>query len=114
MCLFLFADRFLVLQPEASKVITDTKKHGDTIVKNFDSILQLLGPDIEFLADICQQVGRRHYKLGVKPSYFLYMGQSLLFALQQALGEKLLPEDREAWREVYAVISDEIVRNMKD
>jgi nitric oxide dioxygenase len=91
----------------------DTKQHADNIVGLFDSLCQLLGPDVDFLCEICHQVGDRHKKMGIEASFFPIMGRGLVFSLEMTLGAKLTDEDREAWVEVYKLISDEIVKAME-
>jgi ribosomal protein L32E len=106
----LMLEMFFVLEPDAKKVIPD--KHGDLIVSNMDSLFQLLGPDEEFVAEICKQVGQRHRKIGIKPAHFAHMGQSLTYALTTTLGGKFTREDHNAWIEIYNILSDEIVAAM--
>lgn len=100
------------MEPKARSSFSDIKKHGDTIVSLFDTMFQLLGPDIEFLEEICQQVGERHKKMGVEKVFFPKMGLSLLHGLQETLGDRLTEVDKDAWRDVYKKISDEILRAM--
>jgi hemoglobin-like flavoprotein len=91
----------------------NTKNHGDNIVSLFDTLFQLLGPDLDFLEEICQQVGERHCKMGVKQEFFPKMGLALLYGLEITLGDKFKEEDKDAWRSVYKKISDEILKAMK-
>lgn len=107
--------RFLILEPKAVEAFANVKQHGDNIVSLFDTLLQLIGPDVEFLEDICQQVGERHAKLGIAKSYFPKMGLALLHGLEVTLGATDHPlddENRDAWRDVYKNLSDEILRAM--
>lgn len=79
----------------------------------FDTVFQLLGPDVEILEDICHDLGRRHQKMGVQKSSFPKMGLGLLHGLEVTLGDKLLTDnDKDAWREVYKKITDEILMAM--
>lgn len=89
------------MEPKAKHSFENIKTHGDMIVELFDSVFQLLGPDIEFLEEICHQVGRRHKALGVAKAYFPKMGLALIHGLEVSLGEKFTEEDHDAWREVY-------------
>ena len=104
--------RFLFLEPKAKSSFADIKQHGDTIVSLFDTLFQLLGPDVEFLEEICQQVGERHKKMGVAKEYFPKMGLALLHGLEVSLQDRLTEDDRDAWRDVYKKISDEILLAM--
>lgn len=105
--------RLLVLEPSAKLVFEDSKKHGDVIVSFFESVFQLVGPDVEFLQEICQQVGERHKKMGIERKFFSKMGLALLHGLEVTLGDQMTKEDKDAWRDVYKEISDEILTAMK-
>lgn len=73
--------------------------------------LNITGPDTEFLEEILHAVGERHGKLGVLPCYFPYLGQGILFALEETLGpEEWTDEYREAWEQVYELISTEMIK----
>lgn len=86
------------------------KQHADGIVHLLDSILQMLGPDVEFIEEILRQVGVRHAKMGVNVCFFPFLGDSLVWALEQTLGNEMTDERREAWNLVYDAISEEIIK----
>ena len=52
-----------------------------------------------------QQLGRRHAGYGVQQRHYELVGLALLWMLDQVLGEAFTPEVREAWSEVYALLS---------
>lgn len=109
----LLVDKFVALQPRSKKFYKEEsvmQKHADGIVHLFDSILQMLGPDIEFIEEILAQVGARHAKMGVPPSFFPYLGQSLIWTLEETIGAEMTDDHKEAWEEVYDAISTEIVK----
>ena len=86
------------------------KKHAEAFVSLFDSVLQMMGPDEEFIAEILAQVGTRHKKMGVKAGFFPYMGDSLIDSLASTLGDSFTETHREAWNDLYDNISGEIVK----
>ena len=109
----LIIDKFVELQPRSKKFYQGEEmmqKHADGIVHLLDSILQMLGPDAEFIEEILGQVGGRHAKMGVPVSFFPFLGQSLVYALQQTIGAEMTDEHVEAWDEVYDAISGQIVK----
>mmetsp|Transcript_3775 Transcript_3775/g.7743 ORF Transcript_3775/g.7743 Transcript_3775/m.7743 type:complete len:153 (+) Transcript_3775:75-533(+) len=115
-------DRLFEIQPRAKKVFgndkgeevgrTHANLHAKAFAGLFDSVFQLLGPDVEFIQEILQTVGQKHKAMGVSPSFFPFMGQALMFALEQYLGKALSEEQREAWEEVYETISNELVKHI--
>ena len=66
---------------------------------------------MEFLDEILRQVGGNHAKMGVRVSFFPYLGQALQWALIQTIGKDEMTDDhREAWDDVYDLISNDIVK----
>mmetsp|Transcript_8652 Transcript_8652/g.17978 ORF Transcript_8652/g.17978 Transcript_8652/m.17978 type:complete len:155 (-) Transcript_8652:129-593(-) len=114
--------RLFVLQPRAKKVFGYDKgeeeghKHAQVHAKAFaglfDSVFQMLGPDVDFIADILEQVGQRHKAMGVNPSFFPFMGQALIHSLEHFLGKELTEDQRNAWEEVFDAISNEITKHI--
>ena len=47
----------------------------------------------------------RHKDRGVLPEYYNYLGEALLFALSERLGDQLTPEAALAWGKAYTFIS---------
>ena len=111
----LLVDKFVSLQPRSKSFYrTDElmQKHADGIVHLLDSILQLLGPDYQFIDEILSQVGYRHAKMGVNVCFFPFLGQALIWTLTQTIGEEMTEENKEAWEEVYDAISGGIVKTI--
>ena len=73
-------------------------------------LLFQLGPDTEVISETLEKLGKRHAKYGVKAQYFPYMGQALIHAVKQTLGDYWKPEMNEAWIDVYDEISGEIMK----
>ena len=86
--------------------------HGKLFATVFDSVFQMLGPDTEFITEVLRQVGRRHRAMGIRPSFFPYMGKALLYALEQALKRPLSTREVHAWEEIYDVVSTELIRHI--
>ncbi|KAL7569419.1 hypothetical protein ACA910_009605 [Epithemia clementina (nom. ined.)] len=115
-------ERLFELQPRAKKVFgydqgeeigkSHASVHATAFAGLFDAVFQMLGPDLEFIQDILRQVGRRHRSMGVSPSFFPFMGEALIYAVESYLGKQLSEEQRIAWEEVYDSISNEIVKNI--
>ena len=115
-------ERLFQLQPRAKKIFGYDKGeefgrkhaliHARAFAGTFDSVFQMLGPDVEFISDILQQVGSKHKAMGVNPSFFPFMGQALIYALEQFLKKPLTDEQRDAWEEVFEAISNEIVKTI--
>ena len=91
-------------------------KHMQVHAKAFpgllDSVIQMLGPDKEFIEEILGQVGERHASMKVNPSYFPFLGKALLISLEEVLNRPLKDVEKAAWEEVYEEISNEIVKKI--
>mmetsp|Transcript_4965 Transcript_4965/g.6460 ORF Transcript_4965/g.6460 Transcript_4965/m.6460 type:complete len:153 (-) Transcript_4965:104-562(-) len=115
-------EQLFVLQPRAKKVFgydkgeevgkASASVHASAFAGLFDSVFQMLGPDLEFIEEILEQVGRKHKTMGVNPSFFPFMGQAIMHAIEQFTGKPLTDVQRGAWEEVYESISDEIVKHI--
>ena len=115
-------ERLFELQPDTKKVFgfdlsdeigkSRASVHANAFALLFDSVFQMLGPDIQFTQDILEDLGHKHKAFGVNPTFFPVMGQAVMHALEYFIGSKLTPEQKNVWIEVYVAITDEIVKNM--
>ncbi len=54
----------------------------------------------------------RHVQYGVKPEQYRPVGEALLWALGQLLGDGFGPEERDAWTRAYGVLSEHMIRSV--
>jgi hemoglobin-like flavoprotein len=88
------------------------KMHAVQMITMFDAALNLLGPDTETLNEILNDLGKRHIKYGVLPHYFPFMGQAVVYALKETIGDTMSLEATEAWVEVYDELSGTIMKSI--
>jgi hypothetical protein len=50
--------------------------HAAYLVQMLDTVLNMLGPDIELLTEIMLDLGAKHLRYGVKPDMFPRMGEA--------------------------------------
>jgi hemoglobin-like flavoprotein len=55
------------------------------------------------------EMGRRHAGYGVRPEHYATVGEALLWALEQALGESFTPETKAAWAGAYDLIASTMI-----
>lgn len=119
--------RFFALEPRAIKVFSFGRniasysedllqnrqviEHGKHYVKMIDRAIDLLGPDIELLTEILIELGRQHERFGVLPEFYPPMGQALLSAFSELLGDKFSEPVRAAWVECYEVMAEDMIRS---
>ena len=88
---------------------SDMVVQGERLMKMIGVAVGLLGQP-QTLIPALQQLGRRHADYGVRDEHYDTVGTALLTTLQQGIGVAFTPEVREAWVEVYGVVS----RTMKE
>lgn len=87
---------------------------GSYLIQMLDTALNMLGPDIELLSDILQDLGAKHVRYGVKPEMFGIMGDALVKTLEETLGSKVFNDNsKAAWKEAYAELSGDMINAMK-
>ena len=61
--------------------------------------------DLGALVPAVRDLGARHGGYGVQDEHYDTVGEALLWTLDKGLGDAFTPETKEAWIEVYAVLS---------
>jgi len=61
---------------------------------------------LETTVPAIQALGKRHLEYGIKPGDYHSVGESLIFALEQSMGDDFTPEVRDAWLAVYRFLSE--------
>jgi methyl-accepting chemotaxis protein len=84
--------------------------HAAYMLDMIDTALNMLGPDIELLTEIMQDLGIKHIRYGVKPEFFPIMGEALVCVLQDALGDEFTESIKESWIETYKELSGDMIR----
>ena len=88
--------------------------HAAYMLEMLDTGIQMLGPDIDLLTEIMTDLGHKHVRYGVRAEMFPAMGEALEYMLGQVLGEQQFsPACREAWKEVYAAMTRDMILAMK-
>lgn len=64
---------------------------------------------LEAILPVVKQISHKHRSLGVKPEHYPIVGQHLLAAIQEVLGEAATPEILQAWAEAYGLIADAFI-----
>lgn len=79
--------------------------HASTVLEMFDMAFNMLGPDIELLMEILDELGSNHIVYGVSRHMFSIMEEALLIVLEEFLGAKFTATVRQSWRETYGFLS---------
>jgi hemoglobin-like flavoprotein len=63
----------------------------------------------ETLFDDLRHLALRHVQYGTKPEHYRYVGEALMWTLQQGLGADWTPEVQEAWEVCYKEIAEQML-----
>ena len=107
----MFYDHLFELDPKLRKLFKhDMKEQGRKLM----SAIKLTVSSLDNLADLVpavEKMGVRHAEeYGVKPKHYETVGEALLWTLEQGLKDKFTPETRDAWAQLYGVVS-EVMKN---
>jgi hemoglobin-like flavoprotein len=101
----LFYKRLFELNPSLKPLFKgDMKKQGRMLMQMIDFAVKGIDEPDTILPTI-QDLGKRHVGYGVKEEYYDTVGEALLWALEQGLGESFTPEAKNAWAEAYRLLS---------
>lgn len=64
---------------------------------------------LENIIPVVKQIGHKHRALGVKPEHYPIVGQHLLMAIKDVLGDAATDEIINAWAEAYGIIADAFI-----
>lgn len=65
---------------------------------------------LETIIPVVKQIGHKHRSLGVKPEHYPIVGNHLLLAIKDVLGDAATDEIINAWAEAYSVIADVFIQ----
>lgn len=101
----LFYGKLFELDPALKPMFKgDIKEQGK-------KLMQMIGVAVAGLKNLGEltpavaALGKRHVGYGVKDSHYDTVGASLLWTLEQGLGEKFTAESKEAWTLVYTTLA---------
>lgn len=70
--------------------------------------------NLEEILPAVVQIGHKHVSLGVLPEHYPVVGEHLLIAMKEVLGDAATDEIMEAWEQAYGVIADAFIGVEKD
>ncbi|WP_027409345.1 NO-inducible flavohemoprotein [Anoxybacteroides tepidamans] len=66
--------------------------------------------NLEAILPVVKQIAHKHRSLGVKKEHYPIVGQHLLLAIKDVLGDAATDDIIEAWKEAYGVIADVFIQ----
>lgn len=66
--------------------------------------------DFSQIMPVLERIGEKHRSLQIKPEHYPIVGENLLGAIKEVLGDAATPEIIDAWADAYGVIADVFIR----
>jgi hemoglobin-like flavoprotein len=102
----LFYGRLFALDPSLRRMFRgDIDEQGRKLMATLSYVVDNLG-GLDRLLPAVQSLGRRHAAYGVRNEHYAVVEDSLLWTLEQALGEAFTPAVRAAWATAYELLAD--------
>lgn len=71
--------------------------------------VQLIDPDAPSFDHVMRRIAYKHVSLGIRPEQYTIVGENLLAAVAEVLGDAVTPEIAAAWSEVYWLFALQLV-----
>ncbi|GAB6990481.1 NO-inducible flavohemoprotein [Paenibacillus pini] len=65
--------------------------------------------NLEAILPVVKQISEKHRALNIQPEHYPIVGETLLAAMKQVLGDAATPEILNAWAEAYGIIADAFI-----
>lgn len=106
-----FYDHLFAMDDSAAQLFTGVEMSVQQwkLAQTLGVVVQVLD-DLDAFLPAVAALGERHIRYGVLPRHFETVGQALLGAFADTLGDRFTPQIRAAWTDAYAVIAAEMQR----
>jgi hemoglobin-like flavoprotein len=101
----MFYDRLFVIAPEVKPLFHgDMAEQGRKLMSTLAVVVNGL-TNLEGILPAAKSLAVKHVGYGVQPDHYKPVGEALVWTLQEALGDSLDGETRDAWIEAYTLLS---------
>jgi hemoglobin-like flavoprotein len=101
----LFYGRLFELDPSLRHMFHgDMKEQGRKLMTMIRVAVANLGR-LDEIVPAVEALGERHARYGVEDSHYETVGTALIWTLEQGLGDAFTPDTRQAWIEVYGILT---------
>lgn len=97
--------------PMADEMFADPKfmKHMKGVISFVNVAVGMLQPDLDGVVVVLKDLGKKHKRYGVLEAHYPVVGEALIGTLSDALGDAFTPDVKDAWVELYGVISSTMI-----
>ncbi len=105
----LFYDNLFTADPQLRPLFKgDMPQQGERLLRMIGAAVAGLD-DQPALQSVLSELARRHVGYGVQEAHYATVGAALLKTLAQGLGAEFTPPVREAWTQVYGLVSGAMI-----
>jgi hemoglobin-like flavoprotein len=102
----LFYARLFEVAPEVKPLFKgDMIEQGAKLMMMLNTAVNSL-ERLDQIVPAIQAMGRRHVDYGVKDEHYDYVGEALLWTLEQGLGDGFTDEIKAAWTDTYTLLAE--------
>jgi hemoglobin-like flavoprotein len=107
-----FYRRLFELSPDTSRLFSQSDMSSQELkfAHMLNEIVRSLDQPYRLIPELTN-LGRRHLAYGVKALDYAPVGDALLLAWQDSLGDQFTPQMHAAWREAYLMLAQVMVRS---
>lgn len=111
----LFYSHLFEIAPDLKPLFANANmgEQGSKLLTMIAAVVRSLN-DFHRVLPAIQEMGERHVAYGVKKEHYPLLGESLLWTLEQSLGDGFTPATKEAWTNVYNSIADIATQGVYD
>lgn len=101
----LFYGRLFTIAPDLEALFSvDMRSQGRKLMTVLAIVVNGLS-DLDEILPAVRSLALRHVDYGVEPEHYAPVGEALLWALREELGETFDAESEAAWRDAYGILS---------
>lgn len=104
-----FYGRLFEIAPQARGLFPeDLREQRRKLALSLDAVVTKLD-DLNTVIVELTRLGERHAAYGAEPEHYPIVGEALVWALKEQLGQEWTPEVEQAWVEIYGIASSVMI-----
>lgn len=110
----MFYARLFEIAPEVRPLFkADLTEQGAKLMQMIGTAVASL-TNLEALVPVAQDLAKRHIDYGVTKEHYAVVGEALIWTLEQGLGEAFTADVKQAWIDVYGLLSSVMIEAAYD
>lgn len=99
--------------PQTKALFSDAPEDQPNVLASAVAAYAMNIENLDALHDAVDRMAAAHIRTQVKPEHYPMVGDALLTAMAEVLGDAATPEILEAWKEAYFFLSDILIAKEK-